>query len=286
MQRGLVTVAACAAMLAACGQSETAPPPVLVPIDTSPSATAPPAPAPTPNFVEEEKGTYFYVSAVSEEDRIKGKATGDVSGFRYLGKNDEGQHTLVSVSDDGQVTAKSYCSDPCSIIKRSNGSRIAYNPGSIIGGAFQDAMNGLLKPAGGKAVASESIESIAASDLTSPSQNTTLTLGSIKETDWQKIGMGCSCSFSVGTPRKEKLIAGGDGRTFFRLNGKDHLCTAPDIQAMFDGPVSMSCGSAAVQVTPYGKVEPGEDGHSSSARLHIADASGTLSLTGTWGCGC
>ena len=113
-----------------------------------------------------------------------------------------------------------------------------------------------------------------------------LSLAALKESDWLKIGMGCSCSFSAGTPQKEKLIAGGDGLTFFRLNGKEHICPAPDTQSMFDGPVSMSCGSAAVQVTPYGKVEPGEDGHSSSARLHIADTSGTLSLTGTWGCGC
>jgi len=126
--------------------------------------------------------------------------------------------------------------------------------------------------------------SAAASAALSPSPS--INLATLKETDWQKIGMGCSCSFSVGTPGKEKLIAGGDGLTFFRLNGKDHLCPAPDTQAMFDGPVSMSCGSAAVQVTPFGKVQPGEDGHSSSARLHIADTAGTLSLTGTWGCGC
>jgi hypothetical protein len=132
----------------------------------------------------------------------------------------------------------------------------------------------------------DSAPSIAASASPNPSPTPTVTLGTIKETDWKKIGMGCSCSFSVGTPRKEMLIAGGDGLTFFRLNGEDHLCPAPDTQAMFDGPVSMSCGSAAVQVTPYGEVEPGFDGHSSKARLHIADTSGTLSLTGTWGCGC
>lgn len=124
--------------------------------------------------------------------------------------------------------------------------------------------------------APEPVASNAASASPSESPSPSITLGTIKEADWQKIGMGCSCSFSVGTPRKEKLIAGGDGLTFFRLNGKDHLCPAPDTQAMFDGPVSMSCGSAAVQVTPFGKIQPGEDGHSSSARLHIADASGSI----------
>lgn len=132
----------------------------------------------------------------------------------------------------------------------------------------------------------EPVVSNAARASPSPTPSPTIMLGTIKDADWKKIGMGCSCSFSVGMPRKEKLIAGGDGRTLFRLNGKERLCPAPDTQAMFDGPVSMSCGSAAVQVTPFGKVQPGEDGHSSSARLHIVDTSGTLSLTGTWGCGC
>jgi hypothetical protein len=113
-----------------------------------------------------------------------------------------------------------------------------------------------------------------------------VSLGTIDDTDWQKIGMGCACSFTTGAPRNERLIAGGDGRTFFRLNGKERLCPAPDTQAMFDGPVAVSCGPTAVQVTPYGKVDPGFDGHSSKARLHIADSAGTLSLTGTWGCGC
>lgn len=156
-----------------------------------------------------------------------------------------------------------------------------------IWGATEADANAQFKPVPSSASANpEPVTSNAASASPSPSPSPTVTLGTTKDADWQKIGMGCSCSFSVGTPRKEKLIAGGDGLTFFRLNGKEHLCPAPDTQAMFDGPVSMSCGSAAVQVTPFGKVQPGEDGHSSNARLHIADTSGTLSITGTWGCGC
>lgn len=120
----------------------------------------------------------------------------------------------------------------------------------------------------------------------SPTPEPSLELATLRDSDWEKIGMGCSCSFATGAPLQEKLIAGGDGLTFFRLDGKEHLCPAPDTQAMFDGPVSMSCGSVAVQITPFGEVQPGFDGHSSKARLNLADAAGNVSVTGTWGCGC
>lgn len=120
----------------------------------------------------------------------------------------------------------------------------------------------------------------------SPRSEPSLKLATLRDSDWEKIGMGCSCSFATGAPLQEKLIAGGDGLTFFRLDGKEHLCPAPDTQAMFDGPVSMSCGSVAVQITPFGEVQPGFDGHSSKARLNLADAAGNVSVTGTWGCGC
>lgn len=155
MQYRLIIVAAIGATLAGCGKSETATPPNIASNDTAHTPTAPLVPAPTPNFVEEERGTYFYVTAVSEEDRKKGKAVGDVVGFRYLGRNDREQHTLASVTDGGRVISKAYCAEPCSIIKRSDGTRIAYDPDSIIGSAFQDAINGLLKPATEKAVADQ-----------------------------------------------------------------------------------------------------------------------------------
>lgn len=113
-----------------------------------------------------------------------------------------------------------------------------------------------------------------------------LSLTTLEQSDWEKIGMGCSCSFTVGIPRQEKLIAGGDGLAFFRLNGDEVLCPAPETQAMFDGAVSMSCGATAVQVSPFGEITPGFDGHSSDARLNVASPTGTITLSGTWGCSC
>lgn len=101
---------------------------------------------PAKNYTEEENGTYFYIAAVSDEDRKKGVAAGEVIGYRYLGLNDKQQHTLQLVSDSSDATMKAYCSDPCAIIKFENGDRISFNPSSIIGAAFQDAINGHLLP--------------------------------------------------------------------------------------------------------------------------------------------
>lgn len=157
MRQRLVIAAACAIMLASCGRSETASPPAAAATDDKMPTSALPAPAPMHNFVEEERGTYYYVAAVSEEDQKKGKATGDVVGYRYLGKNDKGQHVLVSVADNGRVITKAYCSEPCAIIRYGDGQRIAYNPGSIIGAAFQDAINGSLKATLGKSASDQAI---------------------------------------------------------------------------------------------------------------------------------
>jgi len=186
------------------------------------------------------------------------------------------------------VTPAGYTWQSCWAVSVQQG----YDPKALdykveIWGATEADASARFKPVAASSTESpEPKPSAAATASSIPSPNSSVSLGTIKDADWQKIGMGCSCSFSVGMPREEKLIAGGDGRTFFRLNGTEHLCPAPDTQSMFDGSVSMSCGPAAVRVSPYGKVKPGYDGHSSSARLHIAHTAGTLSLTGTWSCGC
>ncbi|WP_197051924.1 hypothetical protein [Sphingomonas sp. 35-24ZXX] len=116
-------------------------------IDSTAIAEASPIspPAPTPNFVEEEDGVYYYVGAVSEDERKQGKSTGDVIGFRYLGLNSDGHHRIANVGSDGAMLAYSSCAVPCKIIKYEHGGRTAFSPNSIIGGAYQDAMNGLLK---------------------------------------------------------------------------------------------------------------------------------------------
>lgn len=112
-------------------------------------SAAPPKPAYVPHFDDQEGETYFYASAVSEEDKTKGKAVGSVVNFRYLGESG-GVHKLASVDDAGQTILRYECSTPCKIIKlafHGKTERIPYNTQSVIGAAFEDALNGSLRAA-------------------------------------------------------------------------------------------------------------------------------------------
>lgn len=103
-----------------------------------PAAPVPP-PAPPHNYSDKDGSTYYYVTAVSEEEAKTGKAAGDVASYRYGGKDDDGAHVVFGYG------TRYTCSVPCKIIKTSDGRRLAYNEGSIIGAVFQDAIRGYLK---------------------------------------------------------------------------------------------------------------------------------------------
>lgn len=110
--------------------------------------TEPPTPAPeTHNYNFAEDGAYGYVSAVSEEDRKRGVAIGDVLLFRYLGKS-EGLYRIQWLNDSGQVISYYECPRQCGAIKAYAGGtmhRIPYNPQSLVGAAFEDAFLGKLR---------------------------------------------------------------------------------------------------------------------------------------------
>jgi hypothetical protein len=116
---------------------------------------------PAPNYDDREGDKYFYVAAVSEEDQKKGKATGDVSIFRYLGIKD-GTYRLEIISDGGQRLAIAECKRPCKVTKTVwNDGRVTrggYNPDSILGSAFADAFNGHLAVAGSEKEISAPLE--------------------------------------------------------------------------------------------------------------------------------
>jgi hypothetical protein len=105
--------------------------------------------APQHRYDFKEGRTYGYISAVSEEDQKKGKAAGDVSTFTYQG-NEGSVYRLALVDPKGVQLARYECTKPCVAIKAywANGDvqRIAYNPDSVIGSVYQDAMNGFLEP--------------------------------------------------------------------------------------------------------------------------------------------
>jgi len=100
-----------------------------------------------PNYAEEEDGVYSYIAAISEEDKQKGKAAGSVVRFAFRGVQD-GNYVLSLVDDAGETVSDSECGKPCRIIKSRFGDSIVrreYTPDSMIGAAFQDALNGHLK---------------------------------------------------------------------------------------------------------------------------------------------
>lgn len=142
------------AILSGCGQKADDPAEVVLPayVEPTPEPTATFAPVAYPtsavrshNYDEVEDSTYYYIAAVSEEERKQGKGAGSVSGFRYLGRNSDGNHILAAVSDSGAVSRYSRCPNKCVVIHFSDGDRTAYNTGSIIGAAFEDAIRGRLK---------------------------------------------------------------------------------------------------------------------------------------------
>jgi hypothetical protein len=104
-----------------------------------------PAPVPAPYYDVAENGVYYYVGVPSPEARQKGSVSGNTIGFQYLGRNDLGEHILQRVVN-GVPAWKSACANPCNLIKHDNGDRQVYNPDSIIGGAYRDAIMGFMKP--------------------------------------------------------------------------------------------------------------------------------------------
>jgi hypothetical protein len=105
-------------------------------------------PVPTHEYAFEENGNYGYISEVSEEERRHGRATGNVSLFAYRGRIGTTYH-VSAVGEDGRTTLAYECGTPCVAIKRMVGSnvaaRIPYEPRSIIGAVFTDAMAGQLR---------------------------------------------------------------------------------------------------------------------------------------------
>lgn len=158
MRSAFVLVAA--AMTAGCGSGTSQPSPLpsydaqADAVDAAgdagadPGLTAEPIPvsAPSPpHFYDEQDGlVYSYIAAVSEEDRKKGKAAGDVVSYAYVGIRN-GKHVLARVGNAGRILGYSSCAKPCRIITLDDGERLAYNSDSIIGAAFADALAGRLE---------------------------------------------------------------------------------------------------------------------------------------------
>lgn len=104
--------------------------------------------APTHYYDEREGDRYLYIGAVSDEDKKRGRAVGDVVQYRFLGIED-GMTTLERVTDDGGSLGLLQCASPCRVMKATSGnavSRLPFDTASIAGAAMADAMSGQLLP--------------------------------------------------------------------------------------------------------------------------------------------
>jgi uncharacterized protein YecT (DUF1311 family) len=102
-------------------------------------------PAPSHNYLSRDGDLYCYPAAVSQDAKEAGQAAEDVLCFRYGGKVN-GAYVFTPERDPGTVIS---CDDPCKVIKfdvyGQTVKRVAFEPGSVIGAAFEDAMSGQLE---------------------------------------------------------------------------------------------------------------------------------------------
>jgi hypothetical protein len=119
-----------------------------------------------------------------------------------------------------------------------------------------------------------------------PASEPSMVLADLIKADTDRLGMGCYCGFDQHG--KEKFVAGGDGVAILRPNDGRELCEIDQdkLQELFDGETSLACGAAKLRITPFGEVTPGEDGHSSRARLRVDYDGATKTFVGDWGCFC
>lgn len=145
----ITAVCIAALLISSCGESDPEPdypnyPSVPPPLAEPSPAIPPPIPVRSHNYDEKQGDTYFYIAAVSEDDRRRGRAVGDVHAYQYLGRNQDGEHVLAGLNNYGGVDFRARCKPNCKIIDTSYGAKIAYSPQSIIGSAFEDAISGEL----------------------------------------------------------------------------------------------------------------------------------------------
>lgn len=128
-------------------ETQKAAPAVPVPMASVPWRTPIP-----PNYVDFDGKTYFYTLPLSEEQRKNGQGAPDILSIRYLGRNGQGEDIIAHLSKGGQILYKTYCKNPCRVIRYDDGSRIGFNEGTPIGEMHADANRGNLKESATAAV--------------------------------------------------------------------------------------------------------------------------------------
>jgi hypothetical protein len=96
------------------------------------------------NYMTRIGDTYYYQTAISEADRIEGKAASTTYGMRHVECRKKGDVCLASVDNRGLILMSIACTPPCQIIRYGNGETMAFNRDSVAGAALEDAMRGKL----------------------------------------------------------------------------------------------------------------------------------------------
>lgn len=97
------------------------------------------------NYVTAEDGVYFYQPALTEEERRRGVATAYLSGFRYYGRDTNGEHVIVAVDQYGRAGMPAHCGNPCRVIRFDDGRRLLNRNNLLLGSVFEDAAAGRLQ---------------------------------------------------------------------------------------------------------------------------------------------
>jgi hypothetical protein len=99
-------------------------------------------------YLDRDEVYFFYQVGAKPSDKQNGIAASDVVKVRFRGQRD-GVYFLEEI--EGASAIEASCNNPCKVIalSKSEGGEtqkayVAYNPGSIIGGAFYDAFLGSL----------------------------------------------------------------------------------------------------------------------------------------------
>ena len=145
------------APLAIADTSSVTPPEPASPPELVKPYVPPPPPA---NYSDSENGIYFYLGEPSKAEKKSAEANGrtasNVVSYKYFGINNKGEHILQA-----ETGFRTYCKDPCKLIRVQDGSRIPNSDTLLLGLVFADAINGHL------------IDSSKTKNSTSPRKTTT-----------------------------------------------------------------------------------------------------------------
>jgi hypothetical protein len=102
------------------------------------------AKGPAGNFVDSSGGVYFYEPALSEVEKRAGLVAAELTGFRYFGRNEAGEHVVAAVDSSGRMSWTAACENPCLTVRLSDGRRFKNRPRLLLSAVFEDALRGRL----------------------------------------------------------------------------------------------------------------------------------------------